>query len=105
MARTRLTPQQQIHVISLAVKKLADRKAKLLSRLAELNGESQRMRELLTSVPTVAGHNKASVAEVIKAVAKLERTGLKSEKASRKQHKPQTRKVLKHGRKIKVAAA
>ncbi|MGO9444002.1 MAG: hypothetical protein ACLPXB_04400 [Thiobacillaceae bacterium] len=105
MAKTKLTPQQQIDAISLAVKRLAEKKAKLLSQLAELTGESKGMQELLASVQNVADDNKVSVADVIRAVAKLKRTGLKIEKAARKQHKPHTPKVFKHARKIKAVSA
>jgi hypothetical protein len=88
MARTKLTAQQQLDAIVEAEKKLAEKKAKLLSKLADLSSESTGMQELLTAVQYVADQNKVAVAEVIKAVAKLKRTGLNIEKAVRAPRKP-----------------
>ena len=47
MAKTKSTSQQQLEAIALAEKKLADRKAKLLSKLADLSAESKGMQALL----------------------------------------------------------
>lgn len=88
MAKTKSSPEQQLAAIEAAQKKLDDRKAKLLSKLANLTGESKGMQALLTAVQSVAEQNKVAVAEVIKAVAKLKRTGLKIEKAVRKPRTP-----------------
>jgi hypothetical protein len=88
MSKTKSTPQQQLEAIAAAEKKLAERKAKLLSKLADLNAESKGMPALLTAVQSVADQNNVAVAEVIKAVAKLKRTGLKIEKATRKPRSP-----------------
>ena len=84
MARTVKTREQQLAEIAAAEKKLADKKAKLLSKLADLSKESPGMEALLDVVQTVADNNNVAAAEVIKAVAKLKRTGLKIEKATRK---------------------
>lgn len=88
MAKTKSTLQQQLEAIALAEKKLKDRKAKLQSKLADLSSESIGMQALLTAVQSVADQNKVSVAEVIKAAAKLKRAGLKIEKATRKPRAP-----------------
>lgn len=88
MAKAKSTPQQQLEAIAVAEKKLAERKAKLLSKLADLSAESKGMQELLKAVQSVADQNNVAVAEVIKAVAKLKRTGLKIEKATRAPRKP-----------------
>jgi hypothetical protein len=88
MAKTKSTPEQLLAAIEAAEKKLADRKAKLLSKLADLSAESKGMQALLTAVQSVADQNNVAVAEVIKAVAKLKRTGLKIEKATRKPRTP-----------------
>lgn len=87
MAKTKSTPQQQLEAIAAAEKKLAERKAKLLSKLADLNGDSPGMPALLAAVQSTADLNNVAVAEVIKAVAKLKRTGLRIEKATRQQRK------------------
>lgn len=88
MARTKSSPQQLLAAIEAAEKKLAERKAKLLSKLADLSADSKGMQALLTAVQSVADQNNVAVAEVIKAVAKLKRTGLKIEKATRKPREP-----------------
>jgi hypothetical protein len=88
MTRAKLTREQQLAAIIAAEKKLADRKAKLLAKTADLNAESQGMQALLTAVQSVADSNKVAVTDVIKAVAKLKRTGLKIEKATRKPADP-----------------
>jgi hypothetical protein len=88
MAKTKSTPQQLLAAIEAAERKLAERKAKLLSKLADLSIESKGMQELLKAVQSVAEQNNVAVAEVIKAVAKLKRTGLKIEKATRQQRAP-----------------
>jgi len=104
MARTVKTKEQQLAEIAAAEKKLADKKAKLLSKLADLSKESPGMEALLDVVQTVADNNNVAVAEVIKAVAKLKRTGLKIEKATRQQRTPRDPNApkLKRGRKPKV---
>jgi len=93
MARTVKTREQQLAEIAAAEKKLAEKKAKLLSKLADLSKDSPGMEALLDVVQTVADNNKVAVAEVIKAVAKLKRTGLKIEKATRKPRGPNKLKV------------
>jgi cell shape-determining protein MreC len=88
MAIAKLTREQQLERIIAAERKLAEKKAKLLSKLADLSAESKGMQELLKAVQSVADQNDVAVAEVIKAVAKLKRTGLKIEKATRKPRTP-----------------
>ena len=88
MVRNRLTKEQQLAAIVAAERKLAERKANLLSKLADLSAESIGMQELLVAVQSVADKNSVNVADVIKAVAKLKRTGLKIEKATRKPKDP-----------------
>jgi asparagine synthetase A len=88
MAIAKLTREQQLERIIAAERKLAEKKAKLLSKLADLSAESNGMQELLKAVQAVADQNNVAVAEVIKAVAKLKRTGLKIEKATRKPRTP-----------------
>jgi len=88
MAKTKSTPEQLLAAIEAAEKKLKDRKAKLLSKLADLSAESKGMQALLTAVQSVADQNNVAVPEVIKAVAKLKRTGLKIEIATRKPRTP-----------------
>lgn len=88
MPKAKSTPEQLLAAIEAAEKKLKERKAKLLSKLADLSSESKGMQELLAAVQSVADQNKVAVAEVIKAVAKLKRTGLKIEKSVRKPRTP-----------------
>ena len=103
MARTVKTREQQLAEIAAAEKKLADKKAKLLSKLADLSKESPGMEALLDVVQTVADNNNVAVAEVIKAVAKLKRTGLKIEKATRKAKDPSAPKRTRGPNKLKKA--
>ena len=93
MAYKKLTREQQLAAIEAAEKKLAEKKAKLLSKLADLSKDSPGMEALLDVVQTVADNNNVAVSEVIKAVAKLKRTGLKIEKATRKPRGPNKLKV------------
>jgi len=88
MARTVKTKEQQLADIAAAEKKLAEKKAKLLAKLADLSKDSPGMSALLDVVQTVAETNNVAVAEVIKAVAKLKRTGLKIETGTRKPRGP-----------------
>ena len=83
MARVKLTKEQQLAIIVAQEKKLAEKKAKLLAKTSDLSADSKGMAALLTAVQSVADDNKVAVADVIKAVAKLKRTGLKIEKATR----------------------
>jgi len=101
MARTVKTREQQLAAIEAAEKKLADKKAKLLSKLADLSKDSPGMSALLDVVQTVAETNNVAVAEVIKAVAKLKRTGLKIEKAARKAKDPSAPKRTRGPNKLK----
>ena len=101
MARTVKTPEQQLAAIVAAEKKLAEKKAKLLSKLADLSKDSPGMSALLDVVQTVAETNNVAVAEVIKAVAKLKRTGLKIEKAARKAKDPSATKRTRGPNKLK----
>ena len=95
MARTALTREQQLAAIEAAEKRLAARKAKLLAKTADLGKESAGMGALLTAVQVVADKNNVAVADVIKAVAKLKRTGLKIENATRQPRGPnKLKKVL-----------
>ena len=103
MARTAKTREQQLAEIVAAEKKLADKKAKLLSKLADLSKDSPGMSALLDVVQTVADTNKVAVAEVIKAVAKLKRTGLKIEKSTRKSKDPNAPKRTRGPNKLKKA--
>ncbi len=103
MPKSKLTPQQQLAAIAAAEKKLADKKAKLLSKLADLSKDSPGMSALLDVVQTVADTNKVAVAEVIKAIAKLKRTGLKIEKATRKAKDPSAPKRTRGPNKLKKA--
>ena len=103
MARTVKTKEQQLAEIAAAEKKLADKKTKLLSKLADLSKESPGMEALLDVVQTVADNNNVAVAEVIKAVAKLKRTGLKIEKASPKPKDSNAPKRTRGPNKLKVA--
>lgn len=84
MARAKLTREQQLEAIKIAEKKLAEKKAKLMAAMADLSADSAWMKELLEAVQNVADKNKVAVADVIKAVAKIKRTGLKIENATRK---------------------
>ncbi len=88
MAKAKLTTRQQLEAILLAEKKLAEKKAALKAKLADLNNDSPGMQALLDLVQNTAELNKVSVAEVVKAVAKLKHTGLKIEKAMRKSPAP-----------------
>ena len=105
MPKAKSTPQQLLAAIEAAEKKLADRKAKLLSKLADLSSESKGMQALLTAVQSVADQNNVAVAEVIKAVAKLKRTGLKIEKATRTPKDPNAPKRTRGPNKPKAGAA
>jgi hypothetical protein len=105
MQKTKSTPQQLLAAIEAAEKKLAERKAKLLSKLADLSADSKGMQALLTAVQSVADQNNVAVAEVIKAVAKLKRTGLKIEKATRKLKDPNAPKRTRGPNKPKAGAA
>lgn len=84
MAKVKLNTRQQLEAILLAEKKLAEKKAALKAQLAVLNIDSPGMQALLDTVQNTANLNKVSVAEVIRAVAKLKHTGLKIEKTIRK---------------------
>ena len=104
MPKAKSTPQQLLDAILVAEKKLAERKAKLLSKLADLSADSKGMQALLAAVQSVADQNNVAVAEVIKAVAKLKRTGLKIEKATRKPKDPNAPKRTRGPNKPKAAA-
>lgn len=84
MAKAKLTTRQQLEAILLAEKKLAEKKAALKAKLADLKSDSPGMQALLEVVQSTADLNKVPVADVIKAVAKIKHTGLKIEKVSRK---------------------
>ena len=88
MAAARKTKEQQLAAIVAAEKKLAEKKAKLLSKLSDLSKDSPGMEALLDVVQTVADNNNVAVAEVIRAIAKLKRTGLQIGKAPRKTRGP-----------------
>lgn len=103
MARVKLSKEQQLAVIVAQEKKLAERKAKILAKTADLNADSAGMAALLTTVQTVADDNKVAIADVIKAVAKLKRTGLKIEKATRKPKDPNAPKRTRGPNKPKQA--
>ncbi len=104
MARTKQTKEQQLAAIEAAEKKLAQRKAKLLAKVADLGKDSPGMSALIDAVQNVADNNNVSVAEVIKTVAKLKRTGLTIEKAVPQKRSPKDPNApkLKRGRKPKV---
>ena len=88
---SQLTTRERFEAILAAEKKLAAKKAALKAQLAALSNESPGMQALLDAVQSTAELNKTSVAEVVKAVAKLKRTGLKIEKPT---HKPKAPKNL-----------
>lgn len=100
MARVKMTKEQQLAAIELAEKKLAERKAKLLAKAVDLDKDSAGMPALLDAVQSTADLNNVAVADVIKAVAKLKRTGLKIEKATKQPRDPN---APKRGRKPKAA--
>ncbi len=101
MAAARKTKEQQLAAIVAAEKKLAEKKAKLLSKLSDLSRESQGMEALLDVVQNVAESNNATVADVIRAVAKLKRTGLKIEKSTRQPKDPNAPKKPRGPKKLK----
>ena len=84
MAKAKLNTRQQLDAILLAEKKLAEKKAALKAKLAVLSNDSPGMQALLDVVQSTADLNKVSVAEVVRAVARLKHTGLKIEKTVRK---------------------
>ena len=104
MAQVRRTKEQQLAAIELAEKKLAEKKAKLLAKPAGLSADSAGMADLLAAVQAVADSNNVAVADVIKAVAKLKRTGLKIEKATRMPRDPNAPKRTRGVNKAKLSA-
>ena len=84
MAKTKLTTQQLLKSIEQAKKKLAELNEDLSSRPADLNKDSENMQALLDAVQKVSDSNNVSVPDVIIAVARIKRTGLKIDKAERK---------------------
>ena len=92
MVRTTKTLQEQRAALAIAKKKLAEREAKLDAKSAKLSAESPGMKELLVSVQKVADDNKVKVSEIVKAISRLKKTGLKIEKRASKPKDPNKQK-------------
>jgi len=104
MVGLKKSKEQLLAVIEEKEKKLAAQKAKLLLKIADLSKDSLGMQSLLDAVQYVSDKNNVEVSEVIKAVAKMKRTGLTIEKAAPKPSVPRDPNApkLKRGRKPKV---
>ncbi len=92
MAKSKSTAQKELDAILLTEKRLAEKKMALMAKLSELSDDSPGMKTLLAAVQSTAESNNVSVAEVITAVARIKRTGLKIDKAVRKARTKKTNK-------------
>lgn len=77
-ARTRKTIEQKIADTEARLKQLKSLKSGKAPALS-LTAESEGMAQLLADLSAVAATHRTSVAEVIKAVARIKKTGLKIE--------------------------
>jgi len=88
MAASKRTPQQQLEAVRLAKKKLEEKEKQILAKMSNLTSASPGMQAVLDAVESAATQNNVKVPEIVRAVAKLKRTGLKIDKAERKPRTP-----------------
>lgn len=91
---TKLTVQQKIAAAKAKKDKIDAQLAKLMSQAADLNADKPGMQSAIKAIENAAAENKVAVADVIKAIAKIKRTGLKIEKATRKAKDPNAPKPV-----------
>lgn len=90
MALAKLTTRKLLDSIQLTENKLAEMKADLKDRPADLSKDSTDMQAVLDALQKAADSNKVSVSEVIMAASRIKKTGLKIVKSTRK---PRTKKT------------
>lgn len=78
----RRTKEEIIRDLELKIQKLKEQA--VVQKEVKLTKSSAGVAEAISAIENVAGKNNISVAEVIKAIAKFKRTGLKIENSSRK---------------------
>jgi hypothetical protein len=78
----RRTKEERIAALEAQIQKLKNKSAPV--KAVKLDKASPGMTELIASIESVAEQNSVSVAEIIKAVARIKRTGLKIDDAVRK---------------------
>ena len=78
----RRTKEERIADLEAQIQKLKERAAP--AKEVKLDKASPGMAELIIAIESAAEQNTVSVAEIIKAVARIKRTGLKIENAVRK---------------------
>ena len=78
----RRSKEERIAELEAKIQKLKEKSATV--KAVKLDKASPAMDELLVAIDNAAELNAVSVAEIIKAVARIKRTGLKIENAARK---------------------
>ena len=78
----RRSKEERIAELEAKIQKLKEKSAPV--KAVKLDKASPAMDELLVAIDNAAEQNAVSVAEIIKAVARIKRTGLKIENAARK---------------------
>lgn len=85
--RTKKTKEELLQEAEAKVKSIKQQiKAEKLKQNAALTSESAGMAEAVTAIEAAAKMNKVKVADVIKAIAKIKRTGLKIESTRQSGH-------------------
>ena len=79
----RRTKEERIAALEAQIQKLKE-KAAAAPKEIKLSKESAGIAETISAIETAAELNEVSVAEIIKAVARIKRTGLKIEDSVRK---------------------
>jgi hypothetical protein len=83
MAAARRTKEERIAALEAQIQKLKE-KAPAAPKEIKLTKESAGITTLISAIEDAANLNEVSVAEIIKAVARIKRTGLKIESSDRK---------------------